>query len=71
MRGSAKVLIERELASLPLEELPFEEVLEIDAAIRDGCYASEFKGQTREAECRNLKEEAQRRAELEALGKLL
>jgi hypothetical protein len=37
MRGAAKLAIERELASLPLEELPFEGVLEIAAAIRDSC----------------------------------
>jgi len=32
MRGGAKLAIERELASLPLEEFPFEEVLELAAA---------------------------------------
>jgi hypothetical protein len=71
LRGGAKLAIERELASMPLEELPFEEVLEIAAATRERSYVPEFKRQAREAERRNLKEKAQRRAELEALGKLL
>jgi hypothetical protein len=70
MRGSAKLAIERELAPMPLEELPFEEVLEIAAAIRDDCYAPAFTRQARKAECSDAKKEAHRRAELEALGNL-
>ena len=35
MRGEAKVAIEQKLASLPLAEIPFEEVCEFAAAIRD------------------------------------
>jgi hypothetical protein len=47
MRGGAKLAIERELASLPLEELPFDEVCEFAAAIRDCSYAPAFNKQTR------------------------
>ena len=35
MRGDAKMALEQQLASLPLEELPFDEVCELAAAIRD------------------------------------
>ena len=68
---SAKMLIERELASLPLEELPFEEVLEIAAAIRDGCYAPAFTRQAREATRRRVEEARDRKKEVETLGALL
>jgi hypothetical protein len=65
MRGSAKMLIERELATLPLEELPFEEVLEIAAAIRDRIYEPAFRKQTREAARQHAEHEARRRKEVE------
>ncbi|MCG3776654.1 MAG: hypothetical protein JW395_3514 [Nitrospira sp.] len=68
MRGSAKLAIERELAPLPLEELPFEEVLEIAAAIRDGCYAPACTRQAREATRQRVEEERRHKKEVEALG---
>ena len=71
MCGSAKMLIERELASLPLEELPFEEDLEIAAAIRDGCYAPAFTRQAREATRRRVEEARDHKKEVETLGALL
>ncbi len=71
MRGSAKMLIERELATLPLEELPFEEVLEIAAAIRDGCYGPAFTRQSREATRQRVEEERRHKKEVEALGALI
>lgn len=71
MRGSAKMLIERELAILPLEELPFEEVLEIAAAIRDGCHGPAFTRQSREATRQRVEEERRHKKEVEALGVLI
>ena len=49
MRGTAKMLIEQEFGTLPLEELPFEEVIEIVAAVRDRIYEPAFRKQVREA----------------------
>lgn len=71
LRGAAKLAIERELASLPLEELPFEEVLEIAAAIRDGCYGPAFTRQSREATRQRVEEERRHKKEVEALGALI
>ena len=71
LRGSAKLAIERKLASLPLEELPFEEVCELAAAIRDGLYTTAFKRQAREAELQRVERENRHQDELEALGALL
>jgi hypothetical protein len=68
MRGSAKMLIERELALLPLEELPFEEVLEIAAATRDRIYELAFRKQACEAERQHAAHEAQRRKQLEDMA---
>ena len=68
MRGSAKMLIERELATLPLEELPFEEVLELAAAIRDRIYEPAFRKQTREAERQHAAHEARCRKQIEDLA---
>ena len=63
--------IERELASLPLEELPFEGVLEIAAAIRDSCYTPGFIRQARKASRQGVEEESRHQKEVEALGALL
>ena len=71
MRGAAKLAIERELASLPLEELPFEGVLEIAAAIRDSCYTPGFIRQARKASRQGVEEERRHQKEAEALGALL
>ncbi|OQW61765.1 MAG: hypothetical protein BVN28_06660 [Nitrospira sp. ST-bin4] len=71
MRGSAKLAIERELVSMPLEELPFEEVLEFAAAIRDGCYAPAFTRQAREATRQHVEEERRHKKEVETLGALI
>jgi hypothetical protein len=68
MRGSAKLAIERELASMPLEELPFEEVLELAAAIRARIYESCFRKQAREAERQHAAHEARRRKQIEDLA---
>ena len=71
MRGAAKIAIERELATSPLEELPLEEVLELSTAIRDRIYAPEFRTQEQEAEQHRVEQKAQQRKELEALGTLI
>jgi hypothetical protein len=71
LRGDAKLAIERGLVSLPLEEFPFEEVLEIAAAIRDGCYAPAFTRQAREATRQRVEAETRKKKELEALGALI
>lgn len=68
LRGAAKLELERELATLPLENLPFEEVLEIAAAIRDRCYAPAFNRQAQEAEHQNVEHEARRRKEMEEIA---
>ena len=68
MRGSAKLLIERELGTLPLEELPFEEVLEIAAATRDRLYEPTLRKQAREAERQQVAHEARRRKLIEDLA---
>lgn len=66
MRGAAKSAIERELAALPLEELPFEEVCELAVTIREQCYLPVFKRQAEEAEHQKAEHEARRRRETEA-----
>ena len=68
MRGAAKMAIERELATLPLDELPFEEVLEFAVAIRDRRYAPVFRTHAQEAERQRVEQAAERRKELEAIG---
>jgi hypothetical protein len=68
MRGAAKMVIERELATLPLEELPFDEVRELVTAIRDRCYAPTFKRQAQEAEHQNAEHEARHRKEMEEMA---
>jgi hypothetical protein len=68
LRGAAKLAIERELASLPLEEVPFEEVLEIATAIRDRFYEPAFRKQAREAERQHAAHEARRRKQIEDLA---
>ena len=71
LRGAAKLAIERELTSLPLEELPFEEVCEIAAAIRDRCYGPAITRQARETTRQRVEEERRHKKEVEALGALL
>lgn len=71
MRGAAKLAIERELASLPLEELPFEEVCELAATICDRCYEPVFARQARVTERQRVEREKRHKDEVEALGALL
>lgn len=68
MRGAAKMKIEEGLASLPLAELPFEEVCELAAAIRDQFYATAFTRQMREVDRQRVEAERRHKNELEALG---
>lgn len=63
MRGVAKAAIERELNTLPLEELPFEEVFELAVAIRDRVYDPVFEKQAQEI--RRLDAEGQERSRKE------
>lgn len=62
------MLIERELGTLSLEEFPFEEVLEIAAAIRDRLYEPVLRKQVREAERQRVAHEARRRKQIEDLA---
>ncbi len=71
MRGQAKLMIEQTLASLPLEELGFEEACEVAAAIRDRRYASAFNRQERDTERQRVETATRKKEELEALGGLL
>jgi len=71
LRGAAKLQIERELASLPLEELPFEEVCELAAAIRDRLYTVAFRRQGREADRQRVETETRTKKRLKALGALI
>jgi hypothetical protein len=68
MRGSAKMLIERELCTVPVEEVPFEEVLELAAAIRARIYEPCFRKQAREADRQHAAHEARRRKQIEDLA---
>jgi hypothetical protein len=65
MRGAAKMAIEQQLASLPLEELPFDEASELAAAIRDQLYAPTFKREAHEAEQQHAEQESRRRKQIE------
>ena len=65
MRGAAKMAIEQQLASLPLEELPFDEACEFAAATRDRLYAPTFKREAHEAEQQHAEQESRRRKQLE------
>ncbi len=49
IRGEAKAALERELAGLPLEELPPQEVLELAQAVRDRLYEPYLRQQQEEA----------------------
>ncbi len=71
MRGATKLQIEQELGPLPLAEIPFEEVCEFAAAIRDPLYATAFKRQALEAERQRVEREKRHKDELEALGALI
>jgi hypothetical protein len=65
MRGDAKMAIEQQLASVPLEEVPFHEACELGAAIRDRVYAPIFKKETEEAEQQQAEQESRRRKHTE------
>jgi len=71
LRGDAKLAIEQKLAPLPLAEIPFEEVCEFAAAIREPLYASAFKRQALEAKRQRFEEATRQKKELETLGALL
>jgi hypothetical protein len=71
LRGAAKLALERELTSLALEELPFKEVCEIAAAIRDRTYEPAFRRQARDTERQRVEREKRHKDELEALGTLV
>ena len=71
MRGAAKASVERELATLPFEELPFDEVCELVIAIRDRSYAAAFKRQSQEAERQRVEAETRHKKEVETLGALI
>lgn len=57
MRGNAKMSIERRLASVPIDELPFDEVCELAAAIRDRLYALSFTSELQKAEQKQAEKE--------------
>ena len=65
MRGAAKMSIEQQLASLPLEELPFDEVCELAAAIRDPLYVPTFKREAHEAKQQQAEQESRRHKQIE------
>lgn len=71
LRGAAKLQIEGELASLPLEEFPFEEVCEMAGAIRDRLYTVAFRQQAREADRLRVEAETRQKHEVETLGALI
>ena len=68
MRGDAKMAIEQRLASLPFEELPFDEVCELAAAVRDRLYAPTFKREAQESEQQHAKQESRRRKQTEEMA---
>lgn len=65
MRGDAKRLIEQQLVSLPLEELPFDEVCELAAAISDRLFAPIFKREAQEAAQQRAEQESRHRKRIE------
>lgn len=71
LRGAVKLAVERQLATIPLEELPFEEVSELVSTIRDECYAPEFSRQARETRRKNVEADRQHKKEVETLGAML
>jgi hypothetical protein len=60
MRGGAKMEIEQQMATLSLEELPFDEVCEFATAIRDRLYASSFTRHLQEAQNTDSENESRR-----------
>lgn len=66
MRGAAKSAIERELAPLPLEDLPLEEVCELAIMLREQCYRPVFTRRAEESEQETAAHETRRRKETEA-----
>ena len=68
MRGAAKTAIERELRTIPLEELSPEERYEVGAAIRDRIYDPFFEAQAEEASRRQEEKETKRRKDCEQIG---
>ena len=67
MRGLAKATIERELNTLPLEELPFKEICEYAIAIRDRVYGPAFKEEAQAATHQQVEKETRRKMSTEAL----
>jgi hypothetical protein len=67
MRGLAKATIERELNTLPLEELPFKEICEYAVAIRDRLYGPAFKEEAQAATRQQVEKETRRKTSTEAL----
>ena len=65
MRGAAKMAIEQQLASLPIEELPFDEACELAAAIRDRLFAPTFKREAQEVEHQHAEQVSRRRKQTE------
>jgi hypothetical protein len=68
MRGDAKIAIEQQLASLPLEELPFHEACELAAAIRDRLYAHKIIRDAQEVEHQHAEQESRRRKQIEEMA---
>lgn len=68
MRGDAKMAIEQQLALLPLDELPFDEVCEVAAAIRDRLYNPAFKREKQETEQQHAERDARRRKRIEEMA---
>src|SRR5437868_7125266 len=68
MRGAAKMAIEQQLASLPLEELPFDETCELAAAIRDRRYGPTFKREAQAAKQQQAEHESLRRKQIEDMA---
>ena len=60
--------IEQQLASFPLEELPFHEDCEFAAAIRDRLYAPTFKREAQEVEHQHAEQESRRRKQIEEMA---
>jgi hypothetical protein len=62
------MVIEQQLASLPLEDLPFDEVCELAAAIRDRLYAPTFKREAQEVEHQYAEQESRRCQQIEEIA---
>ena len=71
LRGDGKMAIERELATLPLDELGFDEACEFATAIRDRLYAVAFRSQARETDRQRVEAESRQQKERDALAALI